>query len=149
MPAGSISRWFLLLSLLPALSGCRTGGAVSPPTAKKIWCVTGVASYRTPDGGVSVPLANARITLWCPLRGEAVAETRTDAKGRYRIQTGTSTDRPQLQVWGMRFLNQVNYLCTATVEAPMPAAAAQKADGCFRLDVVTDCREFIPTSPYR
>ena len=134
---------FILLSTV--IAGCGAKQIERPTEALESTCVRGTVWYRGPTHSPLVRYPHAKITAWRHETDNPLGETRADKSGNYCIEVPAGDFRMDLRVWGLKDLGSVSYTCKGSVNGIELGTGAMKCgDECIEIDIVTDCRKFIP-----
>ncbi|UCB48193.1 MAG: hypothetical protein JSW56_13730 [Deltaproteobacteria bacterium] len=130
--------------------GCGPEQQVQPPKPIKYLepvCIQGTVQYRLPDESNLVPFANVKVTAWRHNETRnPFAEAMADAAGNYCLEVPLREYGVDIRVWGMVNLGNKSYTCTASENDIKLGKTTKKCgEDCATVNLVAECKEFIPT----
>ena len=142
---------FILAGLaLPLLlfSGCASQKQKPLPVpSSKSTCIQGTVWLKNPDSHYSTRYPRAKVTAWRHGTEEPVGETVADEKGHYCLRMPLDEYRVDLRVWGVMSFRGKNYTCRMEVNNIALGGVSKRCgtgQECTRIDIMTECSEFIP-----
>lgn len=136
---------FIIL-LFVILGGCAPKPSEGLGGGLDTTCVQGRVSYQSPIDASSQPYPNATVSAWQQDAERPLAEARTNQRGNYCIEVPIGDFRVDLRVWGSLFLERTTYICQGSVGNIDPGKTSISCgEGCNRVDIVTECRERVPS----
>ncbi len=130
--------------------GCGPEQQVKPPQSIESLeptCFQGTVSYRLSEDSRAVPFANVKVTAWRHnTKDQPFAEAMADAAGNYCLEVPLGEYGVDIRVWGMVNLGNKSYTCTVSANDIKLGKTKKKCgEDCATVDLLAECREFIPT----
>ena len=134
---------FILLSAV--IAGCGPREIERPADSLGSTCVEGTVWYRGSTHPDLVRYPFAKITAWRHKTDSPLGETQAGKSGSYCLEVPAGDFKMDLRIWGLQRLGKLSYTCNGSVNAiELGTNAMRCGEECIKLDIVTDCRKFIP-----
>lgn len=138
---------FILLFAI--MIGCSPKQVQSPPEDFKPTYIEGTVWYRNPIDSTLVRYPYVTVSAWRHGTGKGLAETKADGAGNYCIEVPLGSFKVDLRVWGLQRLRGTGYICKGSEnDIDLGTTSKQCGGNCIRIDIMTDCNEYIPRHHY-
>ena len=139
---------FVLFSIVAI--GCGPEQQVQPPKPIEYTepvCIQGIVRYRHPSESRLVPFSNVKVTAWRHnTTDKPFAKAMANAAGNYCLEVPLGAYGVDIRVWGMVSLGSKSYTCTASEDnVKLGKTPRRCGEDCATVNLVAECREFIPT----